>query len=443
VAGTTGWTRAFGFRLALVVAAAAILRVLYDFVVLRHLHLGIDSTWYFLEGGVIRHDHAFADPAVFATSRAATAAWPPVYPAFLAVVRVFSGDSVRAAQLSGTVTGGATVALTGLVGRRIAGDGVGLLAAALAAVSPLLLAADGSLMSETLFVPLALATLLCALAAVRTQRIWPWIAAGACAGLAALTRAEGVLLVPFVVLPVAWRAWRHSAPRVLLATAVAGATLVLVVAPWIVRNAQRVDEPTIANVSSTTAIAGANCRQTYGGDALGSWDFVCIRNERRAVLTEAQWTSEIRREGLRYARAHASRWPVVAAARVARLWGLWDPRDQVAREQLETRSRNWQYLVAATGVVTLVLGIVGLVRLGRAGRPVEGLVGLVAIVVVVALATYGNTRFRTTAEPALLIGVAAALRPVLRRVAHRDAAVTTSRSETSSGDTAVLPSGNA
>ena len=173
MAGTTGWTRAFGVRLAFVVAAAAILRVAYDLLVLRHLHLGIDSTWYFLEGGVIRQDHAFADPAVFATSRAATAAWPPLYPAFLALVRTFAGDSIRAAQLSGVVTGCLAVALTGVVGRRIAGDGIGLLAAALAAVSPVLVAADGSLMSETLFVPLALATLLCALAAARTRRVGP------------------------------------------------------------------------------------------------------------------------------------------------------------------------------------------------------------------------------------------------------------------------------
>ena len=134
---------------------------------------------------------------------------------------------------------------------------------------------------------------------------------------------------------------------------------------------------------------------------------------------------------------------MVGAARVGRLWGVWDPRDQVDREQLETRSRRWQYLVAGTGIVTLVLGIAGLVRLGRAGRPIEGLVGLVAMVVVVALATYGNTRFRTTAEPALLIGVAALVRPLSRRVAQRAAIVTDNRSETSSADTAVLPSGNA
>jgi hypothetical protein len=148
---------------------------------------------------------------------------------------------------------------------------------------------------------------------------------------------------------------------------------------------------------------------------------------------------EIRREGLRYARARVE---FAGGRRGASPGsGACGIRDQVDRSNWRAPSRNWQYLVAATGFA-LVLGIVGLVRLGRAGRPIEGLVGLVAMVVVVALATYGNTRFRTTAEPALLIGVAAALRPVLRRVGHRDATVTTSRSETSSGDTAVLPSGS-
>ena len=123
-----------------------------------------------------------------------------------------SRGSVRAAQLSGVVTGCATVALTGFVGRRVAGAGVGLVAAALAAVSPLLLAADGAVMSETFFVPLALVTLLAALAAGRSGRVLLWIAAGVAAGLAALTRTEGLLLIPFVVLPVAWRASRASVP---------------------------------------------------------------------------------------------------------------------------------------------------------------------------------------------------------------------------------------
>ena len=59
------WVRA---RLVSVVLAGAVLRLLYDVVVLHRLQLGIDASWYYLEGGVIRREHAFADPAVFATS---------------------------------------------------------------------------------------------------------------------------------------------------------------------------------------------------------------------------------------------------------------------------------------------------------------------------------------------------------------------------------------
>ena len=221
--------------------------------------------------------------------RAATAAWPPLYPAFLALVQSFAGDSIRAAQLSGVVDRQRDGRAHRPVGRRIAGDGIGLVAAALAAISPMLIAADGSLMSETLFVPLALGTLLLALAAARTQRVWLWIAAGALAGLAALTRAKGCCWCRSSCCRSPGAASARLACRgCRCATAVAGAALVVVVAPWVARNAQRVDEPTIANVSSSTAIAGANCRQTYGATTLGSWEFACIRDERRAATDRAR-----------------------------------------------------------------------------------------------------------------------------------------------------------
>ena len=193
-----------------------------------------------------------------------------------------------------------------------------------------------------------------------------WPAAGALAGFAALTRAEGLLLVPFVIAPVAWRGLRASLPRSALAVVTAGVAALVVVAPWVVRNAIRVDEPTIATVSSSTAIAGANCPETYAGDDLGSWEFACIRDDLRLTTTEHDWTSTIRRDGLNYAADHASRLPVVGAARVARLWGFWDPVDQVGRESLETRNRTWQYVVIGTGFVTLALGIAGFVALARA-----------------------------------------------------------------------------
>ena len=67
MAGPTTRARGFGMRLAFVVLAGAGVRLLYDLVVLHRLRLGIDASWYYLEGGVIRREHAFADPDLFAT----------------------------------------------------------------------------------------------------------------------------------------------------------------------------------------------------------------------------------------------------------------------------------------------------------------------------------------------------------------------------------------
>ena len=94
-------TRMFGLWLLGVVGAGVMLRLAHDLVVLQTLRLGVDSTWYFLEAGVIRADRAYAVPDVFAVERAATAAWPPLYPVFLALVQAFAGDSIRASQLAG------------------------------------------------------------------------------------------------------------------------------------------------------------------------------------------------------------------------------------------------------------------------------------------------------------------------------------------------------
>jgi hypothetical protein len=246
-----------------------------------------------------------------------------------------------------------------------------------------------------------------------------------------------LLLVPFVVVPVALRASDGKVVRAVVATSLAVVAALTVVGPWVVRNAIRLDEPTIATVSSSTAIAGANCPQTYQGDALGSWSFACIHDELRRTLLETKWSARVRRDGANYAADHASRLPIVAGARAARLWSVWDPRDQVDRESLETRSRTWQYLVAWTGAITLALGIWGLVILGRRRRPIGGLVGIAVMATVVAVLTYGNTRFRATAEPALLIGVAT----LIQLAAHPPTAGAGTRREMPSRGPADRPLG--
>ena len=100
---------------------------------------------------------------------------------------------------------GAVVAL-GLLGQGVGGPRVGLIAAGLAAVSPLLIARDGSLLSESLY---GLLVVLALVAAYRVlDRPVPRSAGlmGLLIGLASLTRGEALLFVPFLAIPICYRA---------------------------------------------------------------------------------------------------------------------------------------------------------------------------------------------------------------------------------------------
>ena len=120
----------------------------------------------------------------------ATAYWPPLFPIALAGWQSIFGESIRTSQLMGVATGAATIVLAGLLGRAVVNRAVGLVAAALVAVSPFIIAVDGSLMSETLYLPLVLLTLLFAQRARNHPQWWSWALLGGSIGLASLARGD-------------------------------------------------------------------------------------------------------------------------------------------------------------------------------------------------------------------------------------------------------------
>lgn len=413
----------FVFLLALIVAIGVAIRVVYTLKIAPHAHLFPDSLWYRAQAFNLRAGRGYIDVSrVLGAFRGIpesarvrdTAYWPPLYPGYLAAGQELFGETVRATQLLGCATGAATITLTGLLGRAIAGRAVGLLAALLVAVCPFLIAADGSLMAETLFVPLVLLALLLAQRARTRPSTAAWCALGAVIGLAALTRGDGLFLIVVAVIPAALLSAtpaRQLVPRVLLGLGVTA----LVLAPWIIRNAIEVHEPTISTISANGVLAAANCKATYSGAGIGSWSYACMRTDVGYAMSEARYSHLLRRKGVEYALDHVDAWPRVGTARVARVWGLWDPLDLTKREAIETRNRSWQRMAWPVSIATLFVGFVGFGVLARRGRPIALLVAPVVMTTLLALVTYGNTRFRTAAEPALLIGVAAALLALSRR----------------------------
>jgi hypothetical protein len=190
--------------------------------------------------------------------------------------------------------------------------------------------------------------------------------------------------------------------------AVCGAAFVVVLAPWVVRNAVTFDEPVLLSNNSGTLVAGANCDATYHGELLGAWDPGCTD---KGVTSNADPsdTQPLLRRGVRYAADHVTRLPLVGAARILRAWGVWDPSEQARLEAVESRTEGWQLVGWAYGLAVAIAGIVGLVVLVRRRVTVSPLVATIVGVTIVVLLSWGNQRFRLAAEPSVAVLAAAAL----------------------------------
>ena len=412
--GSPGSARTFGLLLGFIVVVGMIARVIYIERFAPSHNLFPDSYWYYLQGHNLRLGNGYIDikrqfgafnghPDI--AGERATAYWPPLFPIALAGWQWIFGETVRTSQLMGVVTGAASIALTGLLGRSVVNRTVGLIAAALVAVCPFLIAVDGSLMSETLYLPLVLLALLLAQRTRDRPQWWSWVLLGGIIGLASLTRGDATFLVAALMIPIAILA-RSSWKRTVVRVGLGVTALAVVVSPWVIRNAIDVGEPTLSTVSASAVIAVSNCDATYSGRLLGSWSYPCMQPKLGYRMSEAKYAAHVRAKGLDYALGHASRWPIVGVARLGRVWGIWNPGEVTRAEAHETRNLTWQRMAWPISVATLAVGPIGFWMLRRDRRRIAVLVAPVVMTTVIALATYGNSRFRTAAEPVLLIGVA-------------------------------------
>lgn len=419
-------TRRFVTLLVAVTAVAAVVRIGYVVAVAPD-ELGADAVWYQLQAGTLANGDGYLDPGLFYGEGriTATANFPPLWPMFLAVF-VWAGlDSQTALQLAGAVLGALAVPLTAVIARRVVDPVTALVAGTIVALSPLLIAADGSLMAEPLYVVLVTAAVLVAYLVLDCPSLGRFAGLGAVLGLAALARSDALVLAPVLIVVVAWRAAGPSTRQRVVGAAVAGSVVIGVLAPWALRNTARLDSPVLVSSNSGSLLEGANCESTYEGDLLGAWDFDCLHETRRPGVSETEWASAAREAGTSYATGHAARWPVVGAARVLRVWGLWEPTGPAELEAVESRRYGWQLGGWAYGLVTLAAAVPGVVLLVRRRAEVAPLLAIVGGVTLVALASWGNQRFRLAAEPATAIFAAAAVVALVSRLGSRRSRRTT------------------
>ena len=361
-----------------------------------------------------------------------TAFRPPGYSFLLAGVYDVAGvaregvdERVPPARIVQAFVGTLAVALIGVIAAQLWGRREALAALALGAVYLPLILIGGALMSEPLFVVLMLGSLAAAIQLRRSRHKLGWaLLAGFVAGLAILTRANGlVLLLPLAIgawdLRPRW-SWRALAPPALLVV-VALAT----VAPWTIRNAVELHSFVPVSTQLGSALAG-----TYNDDARldrenpASWRSLRRIDELRSIygqvgtIPEAELEKELRHESFEYIRDHPGYVATVAfwtTRRMLELGGLdW------ARHTYSTVSvgPGWANAGVICFWVIALLAVAGAFTVRARRTPLFVWAVPLLMYLSVVFLVVETPRYRSPIDPFVILLAALAVTAAARRLRH-------------------------
>jgi 4-amino-4-deoxy-L-arabinose transferase-like glycosyltransferase len=383
-----------------------------------------------------------------------TAYYPPGYPVSLGalfwLVDLLPGDVSHfgLAIAFNVVLATATIPLMFELGRRLAGEKVGLVAAGLLAVWPNLVMYSGAVLTETLFLFLLMLMFLVALpseeAVARVPDPKRLAATGLLLGIVGLVRPTSLVLVPVFIL-LWWRPGRAELRTALQRTAVVGGAALLVILPWTARNLLRMDAPVLISTNF-----GDNFCMGHNPEATGAFaspfDHPCFddlyEGERPRYETERQ--SETTRRAFRNIRDDPTRALTLVPAKAR--YTLGDDTDGLDAAsdygQVDILSSAWRGVIKVSSntfyvvaMATALAGAIVLVRRGSLSRTEVFFVAAGLAQLVPPLVTFGDPRFKLPIYPAVAFLAAAAIVSVLEQARQDRAAPepdTSDQSETMS-----------
>ena len=399
--GRRRWFRS-SFAVGLIVAAMVGLGVRVAFAVSQGSDRSFyDAAFYSGEATALAEGRGFVDPPLYTYGKTPgpAAEHPPLTALVLAPVAAVFPDSDLSMRLTFALLGSLGVVLIGLLGAAVGTKRTGLIAAAIAAVYPFLWMNDGVLMAESLAMVFTTSALLVTYRML-ARPTWPKaIALGAICGLAALARAELLLLAPLLAVGIAIASSGPARRRCALGT-VAVAMAFALVTPWVAFNLSRFREPVLMTTDGDVNLLASTCDETFYGPRLGSSDWRCLVRTTDPTDNSTA-AAEYRSIAIKYLRAHSGRYGVVVLARLGRNWSFFGLGQSLI--PFEGRPR-W---ATALGLVfyypMLLLSVGGAVILAR--RRVRWWPFLVPPLIVCATATvsWGQPRYRAIAEPCLVV----------------------------------------
>jgi hypothetical protein len=407
------------FLAALIVGLLVRWLYVYATVDVRLLH---DSLSYLLRGRYLASHHALM-PIIGAHHRSyPDAYWPPFFPIVLAVliklhslaVALWFGRHFRLViwlRLAMSAINALSLAGLTLIAFRLWGRRTALATAWVGALYLPWIDVGASLYSESLLIPLVIATCVATLGYQRTGRRLLLVSAGALAGLATMTHGNGLVLVPIVCAAVSGGARLPTRPvaarrlRPVLAVIAAAAA---VIAPWTVRNAIELHAFVPVATSLGNTLAGTYNSRSARSSPPARWLSASHRVEYRTIfrrfpISGPAQDAALEHRALRYIADHPRYLLTVGVWNTAHLLGftyldytLADAR----RQRLpgwSVYAQNWAFWILG------VLAIIGVVTRRARGAPRWLWAVPILLFLTVVWVGAGSSVYREPVDPFLIL----------------------------------------
>lgn len=418
------------FKYWMVIATA--ISITINFVVLaftKDANIWGDAYYYHHGANLIAQGKGWIEPLSYLRDGIAyqAADHPPAHLALLALFSYVGLDSVGAHQFATILTGVVAIPFFGLAGRRLGGHAVGVVTALIASVHAGFWGWNKMVHSEPSAILGVVLLLLAAFRVVDNARegVFDWknlAILGCAAGFATQTRAElglsGALIIIVVLIG---RPLLSSAKKIVAAALVFALTL----SPWVLFNLSRFDSPVYLSTGFEITFASANCPLTYDGQFKAYWAIQCVLDYKDEVNAKypnadrSQYMKELGKLATAYVKDHKTEFAKLAVLKIGRVVGLYRLSQQMILDTYpEGRDRYVVRLAWGTYFALLPFSIVGGYLLRDRKRKMLALLTTIGVVLVTCVITFGNTRYRITAEPALVmmasVGIVAAANGVKR-----------------------------
>jgi 4-amino-4-deoxy-L-arabinose transferase-like glycosyltransferase len=313
----------------------------------------------------------------------------PGYPYFLAGVALVCGDGLLAPRLAQAVLGAATVALLILLTGRLFGRRASHVAGAIAALYPMFVLMGALLLSETLFMMLFLAGMVCLHGAFVRRDLSASVGAGIAFGAATLVRSSLLLFLPFAAC--AWVLLRRFERGTMLRAAAMLVACMATMSPWVVRNWHVTGHFVPTRLRVGPSLYEALNPEADGGPMMQRIDW----GDGSAGLSEYEKNRLWRRRAIDYALANPGHVAALAVRKIVRFWNV-VPNERRLRHPAAMVGLGLPY------VLVMLFACVGAARSWR--RPEVALTAILPVVYysLLHLVFVSSVRYRIVVMPLLI-----------------------------------------